>query len=106
MNGYEIHMGAVTPTDSDAPAFTVTSRNGEYARYADGAVSSGGNVVGTMLHGIFENASIRSAMLDELRRRRGLPAVGDAGAVASRHAEYHRLASTVSRASIWMRCGE
>ena len=74
ISGYEIHMGSVTPTDADAPAFTVVSRNGEYARYADGAVSSAGNVVGTMIHGIFENASIRSALLDELRRRRNLPA--------------------------------
>jgi adenosylcobyric acid synthase len=101
VNGYEIHMGSVTPTDSDAPAFTVTSRNGEYARYADGAVSSSGNVFGTMLHGIFESTSIRTAMLGELRRRRGLPALGDAGAVASRDAEYDRLASTV-RSSIDM----
>ena len=60
ISGYEIHMGSVTPTDADAPAFTVVARNGEYARYADGAVSSAGNVVGTMIHGIFENASIRT----------------------------------------------
>ena len=62
VNGYEIHMGSVTPTDADVPAFTVISRNGEYARYADGAVSKSGNIVGTMLHGILEDASLRTAM--------------------------------------------
>jgi adenosylcobyric acid synthase len=96
VDGYEIHMGSVTPTDTDTPAFTIVSRNGEYARYADGAVSSAGNVVGTMLHGIFENASIRSAMLDKLRGRRGLPT--PSGTVAGRDEEYHRLAATVKAA--------
>jgi adenosylcobyric acid synthase len=96
ISGYEIHMGSVTPTDTDTPAFTIVSRNGEYARYADGAVSSARNVIGTMLHGIFENASIRSALLDELRRRRGLPT--PSGTVAGRDDEYNRLAATVKAA--------
>jgi len=98
VSGYEIHMGSVTPTDTDAPAFTVVSRNGEFARYADGAVSSAGNIAGTMLHGIFENESIRSSMLGELRRRKGLATSG-AGGVPSRDSEYDRLAAAV-RASI------
>ncbi len=100
--GYEIHMGTVTRTDSIPPAFTIVSRNGDQALQHDGAVSRAGNVVGTMLHGIFENASIRSALLGELRRRRGLPALSGAGAIADRNAEYARLAATVS-ASIDMR---
>jgi adenosylcobyric acid synthase len=98
ISGYEIHMGSVTPTETDAPAFTVISRNGEFARYADGAISSTGNIVGTMLHGIFENDSIRRALLRELRRRRGLSAPNGEG-IADRDAEYDRLAETV-RASI------
>jgi len=100
--GYEIHMGTVTRTDSTPPAFTIVSRNGDQALQHDGAMSRAGNVVGTMLHGIFENASIRSALLGELRRRRGLPALSGAGAIADRNAEYARLAATVS-ASIDMR---
>jgi adenosylcobyric acid synthase len=94
VTGYEIHMGSVTPTDADAPAFTVISRNGEFARYADGAISSGGNIIGTMLHGIFENESIRGGLLAELRRRRGLATPGGAS-VATRDAEYDRLAAAV-----------
>ncbi|HVN28325.1 MAG TPA: cobyric acid synthase, partial [Candidatus Binataceae bacterium] len=94
ITGYEIHMGSVTPTDIDAPAFTVVSRNGEFARYADGAVSKHGNVVGTMLHGIFENQSMRAALLNELRRRRGIEVV-ESGGIPTRDAEYDRLAATV-----------
>jgi adenosylcobyric acid synthase len=102
ISGYEIHMGSVTPTHSDAPAFTVIGRNGEFARYADGAVSQGGNIIGTMLHGIFENESIRIAMIAELRRRKGLSTAEVAGTVGTRDAEYDRLAQMV-HASIDMR---
>jgi adenosylcobyric acid synthase len=49
ITGYEIHMGSVTLTDSAQPAFTIISRNGDTALHADGAVSSAGNTVGTML---------------------------------------------------------
>ena len=102
LSGYEIHMGSVTPTHSDAPAFTVIERNREFARYADGAVANGGSIIGTMLHGIFENVSIRSALIAELRRRKGLAPTDPARAVASRDAEYDRLAQVV-RISIDMR---
>ena len=98
----EIHMGRVSRTDATRPAFTILSRNGDPVLEDDGAVSSAGNVVGTMLHGLFENASIRTALLAELRRRKGLPAASSADAIADREAEYDRLAATV-RASIDVR---
>ena len=86
ITGYEIHMGSVTPTDADAPAFTVVSRNGEFARYADGAMSSAGNVVGTMLHGIFENESIRSAIARRVAAaKRPRDAEGSQSRIATRN---------------------
>lgn len=99
ITGYEIHMGAVTREDSARPAFTILSRNGARMLHSDGAVSNEGNVVGTMLHGIFENESVRRAMLGVLRRRRNLPAPIGGEAVAGRNAEYDRLAAAV-RATI------
>jgi adenosylcobyric acid synthase len=54
--GYEIHMG-------------VTSHMGEAAFSDDGAVAAGGLVIGTYLHGIFENENFRSAFLDYLYGR-------------------------------------
>ncbi len=59
VTGYEIHMG-------------VTSPKGQKAFDDDGAVSESGMVIGTYLHGLFENESFRNAFLDFLSRRKGL----------------------------------
>jgi adenosylcobyric acid synthase len=51
--GYEIHMGVTSP--KDIAAFE-----------DDGAVAQSGLVIGTYLHGIFENENFRNAFLDYL----------------------------------------
>jgi adenosylcobyric acid synthase len=57
VTGYEIHMG-------------VTRSGGEAAFGDDGAVSESGMVIGTYLHGLFENENFCNAFLDFLRRRK------------------------------------
>jgi adenosylcobyric acid synthase len=57
VSGYEIHMG-------------VTEAECERAFEDDGAVARGGLVIGTYLHGIFENENFRNAFLDYLYSRR------------------------------------
>jgi adenosylcobyric acid synthase len=47
-----------------------------------------------MLHGIFENDGVRAALLSSLRKRTGL-AEPEGPLVASRDAEYGRLAAVV-----------
>ncbi len=59
ISGYEIHMG-------------VTSPKGEAAFGDDGALSKDGLVIGTYLHGIFENDNFKNAFLDYLYSRRNL----------------------------------
>ena len=59
VTGYEIHMG-------------VTSPKGEAAFGEDGAVADNGLVIGTYLHGIFENENFRSAFFDYLYSRKNL----------------------------------
>lgn len=57
VTGYEIHMG-------------VTHPRGEAAFGDDGTISKNGMVIGTYLHGLFENENFRNAFLDFLRRRK------------------------------------
>jgi len=62
VRGYEIHMGE---TDGGDPAF------GD-----DGSVSENGLVIGTYLHGLFENENIRDSFLGYLYKRKGLNYTG------------------------------
>jgi len=71
--GYEIHMGRIERLPGCRGVFAVTERNGRPDDDVDGALSEDGAVVGTMIHGIFENASVRRALLGALRAKRGLP---------------------------------
>ncbi len=59
--GYEIHMGETVRDPGVAPAF------GD-----DGAVSSDGLVIGTYLHGLFQNPSAVDGLLSYLYERQGL----------------------------------
>ncbi len=100
LEGYEIHMGDVTSTHaaSARPAFTIAARNHDVTSVSDGAVSSDGHVVGTLLHGLFENAAVRARLTAALRARRGLepPSTAAHGPTWSRVAEYDRLADALA----------
>ncbi|MEO8181921.1 MAG: cobyric acid synthase [Deltaproteobacteria bacterium] len=94
LQGYEIHMGRITPRATSRSPFRLLVRNGQPVDALDGAISPTGNVLGTMLHGLFENAGLRQGLLSQLRQRRGLVAP-NAAALPSRDAEYDRLAAVV-----------
>jgi adenosylcobyric acid synthase len=89
--GYEIHLGRLEPLAGALPAFLITERNGQPADALDGAVA--GPVVGTLIHGLFEDDRVRASMLDFLRTRRGLAPTGSRRP-HSREAVYDRLAAT------------
>jgi adenosylcobyric acid synthase len=63
--GYEIHAGRSAPGPEE-PLLSLGSRD-------DGAISGDGLVLGTYLHGLFENEPVRRALVEWLRARRGLP---------------------------------
>jgi adenosylcobyric acid synthase len=94
IDAYEIHMGRTQLRAGATSPFRIVSRNGESCDSPDGAISANRLTIGTMLHGIFENDSLRTAMLNWLRRRKGLRQV-DCGPIASRNSEYDRLANAV-----------
>jgi adenosylcobyric acid synthase len=75
IRGYEIHMGETVLGEDLRPFARLTSRSGEKVDLLDGAVSPDGRVMGTYIHGIFDNAGFRSAMLNRLRRKKGLSTV-------------------------------
>ncbi len=100
ITGYEIHMG-------------VTSPNGQKAFEDDGAVSESGMVIGTYLHGLFENENFCNAFLDFLRCRKnpglvlgeGLSTNAEMGARAEKGDGFAELAAAVvanlNMAKIW-----
>ena len=95
IRGYEIHMGMVEPGNRQASPFEIRSRNGRAEVRSDGAIGREGLVVGTMLHGLFENDSLRARTLSFLRRRKGLSAPASIQRIPSKQDEYDRLESVV-----------
>jgi adenosylcobyric acid synthase len=82
LDAYEIHMGHTTRIAGDASACATPFAVGDMD-VPDGLVSSDGGVIGTYLHGLFENAVLRRAMIRRLASRKGvdLPAVDELGSV-------------------------
>lgn len=58
-HGYEMHVGVTAGPDNERPFCTIGD-------HRDGAISPGGRVFGTYVHGLFANDSQRSAWLQRL----------------------------------------
>jgi adenosylcobyric acid synthase len=95
LEGYEIHMGRLEATRDDLALFEINEKSGRPARAFDGGVDESGAVVGTMIHGLFENDSLRNALLHELRRRKGIAATTPTFVLPTRQSEYDRLAGVL-----------
>lgn len=74
LTGYEIHMGVTTYNGYNGfrPFARIIERAGEKVDILDGCVSNDGNIIGTYIHGIFDNDEFRSKLLDYMRLRKGL----------------------------------
>lgn len=69
--GYEIHMGRTTGEGISSP-FLIEERRGQPCQRLDGGINAGGNVLGTYIHGLFDNQRLRQALLEELASKKGL----------------------------------
>jgi adenosylcobyric acid synthase len=69
-DGYEIHVGE-TLCDTDS-YFSMILASGDSMPHPDGAISSDGLVVGTYVHGLFDNDSFRHAFISAARASCGL----------------------------------
>jgi adenosylcobyric acid synthase len=96
LTGYEIHMGRTEFLEPVAHAFTIKSRSGVQYSAADGVVRGDGLVMGTYLHGIFDNNQYRRSVINALRDRKGLAPIEHIRNVQdSKEASYDRLAEVV-----------
>ncbi len=71
ISGYEIHMGETTDVMPDQVFAVVGSHPVDL--WSDGVSTGDGAIVGTYLHGIFHNDAFRTAWLNRLRLRKGMP---------------------------------
>ncbi|MDO8473262.1 MAG: cobyric acid synthase CobQ, partial [Dehalococcoidia bacterium] len=92
LEGYEIHMGR-TQIVKGSPALIVYHTPEGDKPYYDGCISESGSVLGTYLHGLFNNEDFTAGLLA------GLSGTGrefeSRDTVSWRQAEYDRLASIV-----------
>ncbi len=87
VSGYEIHAGVTTGAALESPLATVDGR-------AEGCISADGRVLGTYLHGLFDEAPARAALL----RWAGLSQVEDFDYHGLREGAIDRLADELERA--------
>jgi len=97
--GYEIHMGRTTALNAEVlPVAYLTYADG--SQTVDGAVSVDGAVLGTYLHGLFADDSLRREFVAAARERAGLRLADRYVAYgAERDARFDRVAAHV-RASL------
>ncbi|GIP22547.1 cobyric acid synthase [Paenibacillus sp. J22TS3] len=78
VEGYEIHMGDTRWCEecSPRPLFELSDASSPSdKRWLEGAISEDGTVMGTYLHGVFENDIWRRAWLNAIRVKKGLEPV-------------------------------
>lgn len=96
MQGYEIHMGRTDFLIPVRHAFTINSRSGETVNRQDGVISDDGLIMGTYVHGIFDNDAYRRAILDAVRIKKGLSPLGVVlNSDKRKQQSYDRLAGVV-----------
>ncbi|MDI6782451.1 MAG: cobyric acid synthase CobQ, partial [bacterium] len=92
ITGYEIHMGRTTYGDETTPLFNITYPENRY----DGAISKDGSIMGTYIHGLFDNHEFRRVVINYLRKRKGLPLQMPVKQI-SKEAEYDNLAALIRK---------
>ena len=97
VSGYEIHAGRVTNLGSQ-PLHRLISRDGRAIGEVEGAVSSDGRIIGTSVHGLFDNGGFRRHFIDAVRKAKGLGPLEAASVQDERLArerEYDRFADII-----------
>lgn len=72
VTGYEIHMGITNRSENVIDLNTITKRLDKDVNYSEGSVNKEGNVVGTYLHGIFDDIEFTRELINNIREVKGL----------------------------------
>ncbi len=97
ISGYEIHVGA-TVYEAGSLAFAEIHDNGATERRRDGARSKDGRIVGTYVHGLFDDDLFRHEYLKRLRALLGMSSATEWRFVArDRERSLDELADVVER---------
>jgi adenosylcobyric acid synthase len=94
ITGYEIHMGETELLNGTSPFLKIIERSDKEVCMDDGAVSNDGNVIGSYLHGIFDNDEFRLGLINHLRKKRGLsPILPEELSTVDKERQYDKLAA-------------
>ena len=98
LKGYEIHMGETVLTGSAQSLFNVVRRSNAPVDLQDGFINDKHHVFGTYCHGVFDNDHLRRAVINALRKRKGLlPLDVKFKYREYKEAEFDRLAALVRK---------
>ena len=96
IKGYEIHTGQVTLGPGIQPLLEITCRSGQPVSQPDGAAACQGRILGTHLHGLFDNPEFLLGWINFLRLGKGLPLLEPSQIPGiNRELNYDRLAAVV-----------
>ncbi len=96
ISGYEIHMGRSENHEQHYFA-QIISANGKAVSRNDGAVSLDKRVLGTYLHGVFDNSTWRRKLLNQVRESKGLSPIENIAMpyLEYKNQEYDKLADLI-----------
>lgn len=97
LTGYEIHMGVSTLGENARPFAHMQVKNGQEETWLDGALNHDGSVVGSYLHGLFDQNLFTRSLLNQLRQKKDLAPLDDENFDYTRHKEtqFDALASNM-----------
>ncbi len=92
VSGYEIHMGRTRTSGQNAMPLLRIHRPGAGVSWDDGLFVDNGRVLGTYVHGVLDASGFRGALLNEIRRGKGLKERPSRKGRLSRFHQYDLLA--------------
>ena len=92
VRGYEIHHGFTRRLRGIKPVFLIERRGKKKVNIEDGAQNRSGRILGTYIHGIFDNFSFRRQLINKIRAEKGLEFQEGGEEVFSMDKEYDKLA--------------